>query len=252
MDDLATSVAALLREAASTFVLPRFGRLADSDIESKSSPTDLVTVADREAEIWLTPRLTAIVDAVVVGEEACSATPSLRDRAGEARAWTVDPVDGTSNFVKGNERFCSMVSLLEGGVPVRSWIWLPLAQELYYAEAGQGRLLVFAEWRDQALALDDRPLTLDEMTGGASIRDVAEPVKNANARQATGAAGPLVSGKRRCSGNRHRQRHTEFSVPCHLQSVGPRPVDLRREAGGHAGMIKDGGRYNASLSGGLL
>jgi len=33
MDDLATSVAALLREAASTFVLPRFGRLADSDIE---------------------------------------------------------------------------------------------------------------------------------------------------------------------------------------------------------------------------
>ena len=54
MDDLAKDVAVLLREAASTFILPRFGRLTDGDIETKSSPTDLVTVADREAETWLT------------------------------------------------------------------------------------------------------------------------------------------------------------------------------------------------------
>jgi len=254
MDDLATSVAALLREAASTFVLPRFGRLADSDIESKSSPTDLVTVADREAEIWLTPRLTAIVDAVVVGEEACSATPSLRDRAGEARAWTVDPVDGTSNFVKGNERFCSMVSLLEGGVPVRSWIWLPLAQELYYAEAGQGAVCSSSpNGGIRALALDDRPLTLDEMTGGASIRDVAEPVRTQMRDKLRALPGRWFPGSGGVLGTAIASGTQNFLFHATCNPWDHAPVDLLcREAGGHAGMIKDGGRYNASLSGGLL
>ena len=178
MDDLAKNVAALLREAASTFILPRFGRLTDGDIETKSSPTDLVTVADREAETWLTPRLAGIVDAVVIGEEACAATPSLRGRTAESQAWTVDPVDGTSNFVKGNERFCSMVSLLESGVPVRSWIWLPLADELYYAQTGKGAFrsdLAFTA--PHRLTLDGCDLALDDMKGGASIRDVAEPAR---------------------------------------------------------------------------
>ena len=115
MDDLAASVAALLREAADTFILPRFGQLNDSEIEEKTSPTDLVTVADREAEIWLTPRLTDIVNAVVIGEEACAASPSLRDRAGEQQAWTVDPVDGTSNFIKGIRATCPLMAM--------TWRW---------------------------------------------------------------------------------------------------------------------------------
>ena len=27
--------------------------------------------------------------------------------------WTVDPIDGTGNFVAGSEHFCCMVSLIE-------------------------------------------------------------------------------------------------------------------------------------------
>lgn len=254
MDDVAASVAALLREAADTFILPRFGRLNDSEIEEKTSPTDLVTVADREAEIWLTPRLTDIVNAVVIGEEACAATPSLRDRAGEPQAWTVDPVDGTSNFVKGNERFCSMVSLLDGGVPVRSWIWLPLAEELYYAEAGAGAVcLSGADGHPHRLFPDGRLLALDEMTGGASIRDVAEParaqmrdrLRAMPGRWFPGSGGIL--GTAIASGTQHFLFHATCTPWDHA------PVDLLcREAGAHASMMGDGTRYNAGMSGGLL
>ena len=131
-DSIAGDVADLVRRAGDRFVLPRYGVLADEDIATKTSPTDLVTVADREAEAWLTPRLRGIVDAVVIGEEACGEDPALREHAVAPLAWTIDPVDGTNNFVKAKDRFCSMVALLENGVPVRSWIWLPLKRRLYY------------------------------------------------------------------------------------------------------------------------
>ena len=254
MDDLAASVASLLREAATDIIEPRFGRLADSDIEEKSSPTDLVTVADREAEAWLTPRLADLVGAVVIGEEACAATPALRDRVCEDRAWTVDPVDGTSNFVKGNERFCSMVSLLERGVPVRSWIWVPLADELYYAEAGAGAICVSgADGRPRRLTLDGCGLSLDEMTGGASIRDVPEPRKTQMrdllralpGRWFPGSGGIL--GTAIASGTQNFLYHATCTPWDHA------PVDLLcREAGGHAAMMGDGARYNAAMAGGLL
>ena len=51
--------------------------------------------------------------------------------------WTVDPVDGTANFVKGNDRFCVMVAFVKDGIPAML-IWLPLKRTLYHATAGGG------------------------------------------------------------------------------------------------------------------
>ncbi len=33
-------------------------------------------------------------------------------------AWTVDPLAGTKNFAKGDGRYCSMIALVEHGVPL--------------------------------------------------------------------------------------------------------------------------------------
>ena len=254
MDDLAKDVAALLREAASTFILPRFGRLTDGDIETKSSPTDLVTVADREAETWLTPRLAGIVDAVVIGEEACAATPSLRGRTAESQAWTVDPVDGTSNFVKGNERFCSMVSLLESGVPVRSWIWLPLADELYYAQTGKGAFrsdLAFTA--PHRLTLDGCDLALDDMKGGASIRDVAEPARTQMRDKLRALPGRWFPGSGGVLGTAIASGAQNFLFHATCTPWDHAPVDLLcREAGAHSAMMTSGAPYNATMAGGLL
>ena len=49
----------------------------------KISATDFVTIADQEAEAWLTPRLQAILDCPVIGEEAVALDPTLRAEAGK-------------------------------------------------------------------------------------------------------------------------------------------------------------------------
>ncbi|WP_207619239.1 inositol monophosphatase [Nocardioides sp. IC4_145] len=133
-------VLAMLQEVAAEVITPRFRSLAEGDVTSKSHPGDLVTVADREAEVLITRRLRAAYpDALVLGEEAASADASVLDRFRSAdHAFTVDPVDGTRNFVKGSPDHAVMVAELRGGEVVRSWIWQPQHDAAYVAERGAG------------------------------------------------------------------------------------------------------------------
>ena len=139
MSTLADQVTALMREVAAREIMPRFRALAESDIEEKSKG-DLVTVADRASERWLTPRLEALVSGShVLGEEAAAADPALLDRLADDRAlWTADPVDGTGNFVAGRETFGVMIALTERGETTHAWIYLPVTDEVAVAERGAG------------------------------------------------------------------------------------------------------------------
>lgn len=103
-------VAGLLKQASETLIMPRWRALDDADIATKTSETDLVTIADREAEIFLSPHLEALLaGSFALGEEACSEQGDILNRAEDEWVWTIDPVDGTKNFVKGTRQFCSMV-----------------------------------------------------------------------------------------------------------------------------------------------
>ncbi|MCR9255983.1 MAG: inositol monophosphatase [Alphaproteobacteria bacterium] len=134
-------VGPLLREAADRYVMPRFRSLDEGEIREKG-PNDLVTVADEEAEAFLTPRLENLIPgSLVVGEEAASADSGLLDRyAGDDLVWTIDPVDGTANFAKGSPKFCMMVALSRGAELIGGWIYDPAGGRLYRAEAGAGTL----------------------------------------------------------------------------------------------------------------
>jgi fructose-1,6-bisphosphatase/inositol monophosphatase family enzyme len=136
-------VLTMLRQVAEEVVNPRFRDMAAEDIVEKN-PGDLVTVADREAEVRITEELRrAYPDALVLGEEAASADATLLDRYQSAdHAFTVDPVDGTKNFVKGSPDHAVMVAEVRGGEVVRSWIWQPQHEVGYAAERGAGA------WRD--------------------------------------------------------------------------------------------------------
>ena len=108
-------VSSLIAEAAATIVMPRFRHLGQGDVEDKSPSSDredLVTIADREAEAWLTAALVRLdPGSTVIGEEAVHATPGLLDRlTGDAPVWLIDPVDGTRNFVHGDDGFGVMVA----------------------------------------------------------------------------------------------------------------------------------------------
>ncbi|MEV7289146.1 inositol monophosphatase family protein [Streptomyces sp. NPDC093252] len=139
----AGDVADAVRKAAEAEILPRFRRLADHEVDQKSGPHDLVTDADRNAELFLTEALAALLPgSAVVGEEAVHADPaSYAAIRADAPVWIVDPVDGTRQFVHGDDGFCSLVALALGGVVLASWTYAPARDQLATAIRGRGALL---------------------------------------------------------------------------------------------------------------
>ena len=133
------AVLELLQSVAAEVITPRFRSLSSAQIDEKK-PGDLVTVADHESEELITRALLdAYPDAVVLGEEAYAGDKDLmpRFRAAE-HGFTVDPVDGTKNFVNGSPDHAVMVAEVVRGETVRGWIWQPEHELAMVAERGGG------------------------------------------------------------------------------------------------------------------
>ncbi|MFE9674975.1 inositol monophosphatase family protein [Streptomyces sp. NPDC006259] len=139
----AADVAEAVREAAATEIMPRFRQLAAHQVDRKSGPHDLVTDADRNAELYLTDVLGALLPgSVVVGEEAVHANPASYEAIqGDAPVWIVDPVDGTRQFVHGDDGFCTLVALARHGVVRASWTYAPARGQFATAVRGGGAFL---------------------------------------------------------------------------------------------------------------
>ncbi|MEO3762181.1 inositol monophosphatase family protein [Streptomyces sp. B5E4] len=150
LDDFPASADALdrvedaLRKAAAEEVMPRFRRLGADEILQKDGPHDLVTVADRHAEVHLERSLTALLPgSVLVGEEGTHADPGrLAALRGDAPVWIVDPVDGTRQFVRGEPGFCMLVALAHRGEVLASWTYLPAKDVMAVARRGGGAHVV--------------------------------------------------------------------------------------------------------------
>lgn len=138
---LDAAVLAVIKDAAARAVMPRYQQLEAHEVIDKS-PGELVTVADREAEVILAEGLAQILpEAAIVGEEACEANPALMDRLGDALCWIIDPIDGTSNFAAGNPPFGIMVALAEAGETIGGWIYDPLQGRFCTAHKGHGAFI---------------------------------------------------------------------------------------------------------------
>ena len=106
MPDLAADAALaadLVREAA---LLAARLRVEGLDVSRKTSWSDIVTQADTAAERLIVQQLAAErPDDAIVGEEGTS-------RLGTSgRTWVIDPVDGTYNFSRGSDWWCSAIAL---------------------------------------------------------------------------------------------------------------------------------------------
>ena len=132
-----------VRKAAAAEIMPRFRRLAAHEVDQKSGPHDLVTDADRNAELYLAEALGALLPgSVVVGEEAVHANPASYEAIqGDTPVWIVDPVDGTRQFVHGDSGFCTLVALARRGVVLASWTYAPARDQLATVVRGQGAFL---------------------------------------------------------------------------------------------------------------
>jgi fructose-1,6-bisphosphatase/inositol monophosphatase family enzyme len=164
------TVAGIIREIAQEEILPRFRQLRQEDIREKK-PGDFVTAADLAAERRLTERLTDLAPgSVVLGEEAAAADPArFQLLAQEAPVWVVDPVDGTANFVRGQEGFAVILARVERGVVRVGWIYDPLRDVMVTAEAGGGA------WSSGMRLRVDGEASTERMTGAAYGRTAAGP-----------------------------------------------------------------------------
>jgi histidinol-phosphatase len=126
-----------LADQADALTMDRFGAL-DLHIETKPDLTP-VTDADRGAEEALRAALAAARPNDTVFGEEFGGTTTLT-----GRQWVIDPIDGTKNFVRGVPVWCTLIALLDDGVPTIGVVSAPALARRWWAGLGQGAFGAFA------------------------------------------------------------------------------------------------------------
>ena len=126
-------IAVELATGAGELIRARRGPL---EVDTKSTPTDMVTAVDREVEEWLFARIAARrPDDAIFGEEGEPSSGSSGVR------WLIDPIDGTVNFVLGIPAYAVSVAAEIGGRVVAGCVHNPETGELFRATVGGGAYL---------------------------------------------------------------------------------------------------------------
>ena len=123
-------------------ILPKYQNLKEEDIKYKNG-SDLVTSADIAAEKELKKNLLKIISSSgFVGEEEYSTNHNiLKFYQEDEYCWTVDPIDGTTNFVKGRDKFAIMIALTKKDQILCSWIYKPLENIMSHAIFNEGSFI---------------------------------------------------------------------------------------------------------------
>lgn len=125
----------MLREIAP--ILRDSGRLmlqvTDPEVTQKEGHANFVTQTDKDVQDFLFEKLTALLPgSAFYGEEQDN--HSLTDQA----TWVVDPIDGTTNFIRGLHHSAISVALSVGKKLELAAVYNPSRDELFTAQAGKG------------------------------------------------------------------------------------------------------------------
>jgi myo-inositol-1(or 4)-monophosphatase len=105
-------------------------------VQTKSSPTDVVTQMDRAAERLIVQRLSEArpLDGLL-GEEGAA------DEGSSGIRWVIDPIDGTVNYLYDLPDWAVSIAAEDSSGVIAGAIFLPMRGELYAAVRGGGALL---------------------------------------------------------------------------------------------------------------
>lgn len=120
---------------AGELLLERF-RAPARGVERKSSRTDLVSDADRDAE--------AAIEKLLLGErphDGLLAEEGASSEARSGRRWVVDPLDGTTNFLYGIPAWAVSIALEDAAGPAVGVVLDPARGEVFSAVRGEGAQL---------------------------------------------------------------------------------------------------------------
>jgi len=137
MGALLKAAVAAVKLVTAEEIMPRYLKVAHHHKNDGS----LCTEADIAAQNALTKKLQAILNVPVLGEEMTATEQRTLWEAGHDGLWCIDPIDGTSNFVRGLPYFAVSVALIREGKSVLGVVYDPVANEMFAAEQGKGAFL---------------------------------------------------------------------------------------------------------------
>ncbi len=108
-------------------------RLQSGNIHTKATARDLVTDTDRKVEEFIVSELgKRFPEYGIYGEE------NGGKHAEREYCFVIDPIDGTTSFVRGFPNWCVSIGLTRKGRSVAGAVYQPVTGDLYYAEEGKG------------------------------------------------------------------------------------------------------------------
>jgi len=109
-------------------------RIRGNGIAAETKPDDSpVTLADRENERLLFGMIDGeFPEDGIIGEEGA------RKGSRSGRTWTIDPIDGTRDFVRGNLFWNVLVGLEQNGEAIAGAAHFPMLGQTYWASRGEG------------------------------------------------------------------------------------------------------------------
>lgn len=106
------------------------------NIEFKGDPSNIVTSADKNIQLFLNKELLKLIPDSNFYQEETSKNTTSNDYL-----WIIDPIDGTENFSRGIKDFCISVALAINKEVVLGVVYIPKTKELFSAVKGEGSKL---------------------------------------------------------------------------------------------------------------
>ena len=187
MQKPAVTIMVKAARAAGNVLLRHINRLDALNVVEKDR-YDYASEVDGLAEAEVVKELKrAMPDCAILGEESGA--------SGKGRfTFVIDPLDGTSNYLRGFPHYCVSIALVENGEPIHGVIFDPLRNELFTASRGSGaqlneRKLRVSERKDLSGAMLNTGFPPRERArAGAQLECIRELLRDAEDIRRTGSA----------------------------------------------------------------
>ena len=249
-----SAVRTALHTVSVQIILPYFGKLSAAMIETKSAPTDFVTLADIESEHYLTRQLSTLLpDAVIIGEEASASNSKELLSWPKGWVWTIDPLDGTRNFVNNNNNFCSMISLICDGITQAAWIYRPLEKDCFQAIKGRGIEHFTSDGEGKILSYKPAESDFLNAQGTANAMGLEEPLRMRARQKLKTHSGRMHIGSAGLDAVAAALGKSQFVMHSKLTPWDSCPAVLMcEEAGFYVRLAPDGKRFSPLSKGALM
>ena len=138
MKKLYTDILQIIREGGRIMTSPLHDEIEGSVKEKSGDVTNLVTKYDVAVQKHLISRLTELLpDAYFFAEEKDNDPEGIMSE----HCFIIDPIDGTTNFVHGDNYSCISVALVSRGEAVFGAVYNPYLNEMFVAVRGEGATL---------------------------------------------------------------------------------------------------------------